>query len=242
MLTRAVSTPAGKPIAQACCERRPGLATTLLLALSLAPLSATADSFSYFPDGPSIPKFDPLESVLTVLEIHEQRFETDGQSFIVPDANGNGTPVSLTVSLIEDTGNYQFTFGAVPVEAVAGMDATQDRFAWTTAALTNLQTMVVLNDGDVPNDCSIAIMGPSCQASFSGIPVGSEWFFFLIPNNTLTAYTEDPEAYWNGTIATGCGNENSKCAKPLFSYTPANPGSFDQMLSFIGNGETLFSF
>jgi hypothetical protein len=208
----------------------------LLGAVSIA---ASADSISYFDDIPA--DNQDLDSVLGTFGLYDRGSETDGQSFIVPDANGDGSPVTITTSFVDDTGNFLFTFGAVPVAAVVGMDAPSNRFAWTLAALTHPQTLAVFDDRDIDPCLDPAALNDSCQARFPGIPVGSEWFFFLIPNNTLQAFRDDPSGFYHNT-RDDCGEYGTYCRNPLFSFTPANPGGFDQMLSFTGNGETLFAF
>lgn len=141
--------------------------------------------------------------------------ETTAETFIVPGASG--TTVDLTFGLTQDTGAYQFSFGFFDINDVMA-DPLTDKTTWAAEALSSA-TLVFDDRTSAPGD----------TVTISGVSAGDEIGFFLLPDNTLAEYLSPS---WIGS-----GN-----LEPLFSVANANPGEYDQMMSFIGNGVTLFTF
>lgn len=77
--------------------------------------------------------------------------------------------------------------------------------------------------------------GRRLVASFQ-IPPGTELGFFIVPNNTVTTFLSSP-----GDFYPPATSPDALCA-PHFSNENANPGEFDQFLSFVGDGITHFTF
>ena len=77
-------------------------------------------------------------------------------------------------------------------------------------------------------------------ASFP-VLAGTELGFFIVPNDTFANFLSAPATYYDPPANTGDDIFANK-RSPLFSVADANPGEFDQLLSFIGNGVTLFTF
>src|SRR5262249_9705565 len=76
---------------------------------------------------------------------------------------------------------------------------------------------------------------------------GEQVVFFIIPDNTLDNFRNNPSAFY--ADSTGHGNTDDSLRSPLFSQTSANPGELDQVLSFsVGadqrppSGAAMFAF
>ena len=148
--------------------------------------------------------------------------ETTVTSFSVPGPSG--TNVNLTFRFERDTGSFLFSFGFFPLNAVGGMDPVTQKEAWATAAI-----------GAATEVFDDRLVGPGATAAMN-VSAGTELGFYLIPNNTQANFLGDPGAFYPPITIPGT------LRAPLFSNSHANPGELDQMLSFIANGVTLFTF
>lgn len=148
--------------------------------------------------------------------------ETTAIVFSVPGPPASTT--DLTFTMERDTGGFFFSFGFFDLSTVTGIDPIADKEAWATAGLAGATEIF----DDLLDD-----VGATRMVS---VPAGTVLVFYLIPNNTLAAFNANPGDFFPSQTT------NSALRSPLFSFSDANPGELDQMLSFIGNGVTLFTF
>lgn len=182
-------------------------------AFFVAPLVSHADTIRYADGG-----FGSVQQSLSGLgyDLSDPTVESTAETFIVPGASGGTT--RLDFAYVRDTGSYRFSFGVFD-RAAATADPVSDRQNWASQALG--ASTVVFDDRDV---------NPGATASID-IAAGTELGLFLIPNDTLAAVLGNAAAFYGG------GRPD-----PLFSVADANPGSFDQMLTFTSGGPTTFAF
>jgi hypothetical protein len=125
---------------------------------------------------------------------------------------------------LRDTGAFQFSFGFFDIGAVAGIDPVASKQAWFSAALASATEVF---------DDRLVNPGASATATIDG---GTDLGFYLIPNNTLANFNASPRDFFPSQTA------SSLFSSPLSLVSPSNPGELDQMLSFVANGVTLFTF
>jgi hypothetical protein len=148
--------------------------------------------------------------------------ETTATSFFVPGASGTNT--TLTFHLASDNGTFNFQFGYFNTAAVSANPLT-DPVTYATQALS--ASTLVFDD---------VTQNPPDTATFS-VAAGTNLGFFIVPNNTIAAFLANPALFYPPTPLGDTPHRS-----PLFSLSDANPGQFDQMLAFAGNGKTLFAF
>lgn len=190
-------------------------ASGLVLAAVLwaAPMNAYADTIRYADGG-----FRSVQQSLSGLGYNtsDPSIESTAESFIVPAAQGSAA--RLDFSYIRDTGSYRFSFGVFDRGAVTA-DAVSDRQNWAIQALS--AATVIFDDRETDP-------GATASVEFSA---GTDLGLFLIPNDTLASVLENPAAFYGGGRPA-----------PLFSVADANPGSFDQLMTFEAGGLTTFAF
>lgn len=115
---------------------------------------------------------------------------------------------SLLFEYVDQFGEYDFTFGFVNLANITA-DPTKQRSLWRQQAMQNA---VVVFDERVnqPGDTLEVDVTP-----------GDEIAFFILPDNTLAEWLDNPNL-----------------RAPLFSYSPANPGGYDQVHTF-DEGDSL---
>jgi len=185
------------------------------LALGLFSAPALADTITHFGDGVG----SDVPNLLNQVGIGSGNVgsETTASTFVVPgDAN-------VTFDFVRDTGSFAFSFGYFDVGGITA-DPVTEKQDWATQALS--AAFEVFDD---------SVDNPGAMSMHS-IAAGTELGFYLIPNNDLSAFLADPSAFYPSQTS------NNALRAPLFSVSDANPGEFDQMLSFVGNGVTLFTF
>ena len=189
----------------------------LAIASAAAPSSVRADTISYVPGVPGT--FGSLTSTLQTLGYNTSLpgLETGAQSFTVPGAAGTTTRLDFT--FVQEIGGYDFSFGFFDTAAVTA-NPLIDRQAWGVRAL-NAAT-------EIFDERNIQI---GDTASFE-IAAGTRLGWYLIPDDTLADVLADPGSFF----AVG-GRPD-----PLFSVADANPGAYDQMLSFFSGGLHTFAF
>ena len=145
--------------------------------------------------------------------------ETTQTSFRVP---GTG-PLDLTFKVERDGGSFLYEFGYFDPTAVAAepFAAPKD---YAVQALTGATSVFDDRTADAGATKTLRVEGGETVA------------FFIVPNNTIAGFLREPDQFYPPTF-----NFNAYRA-PLFSDPDANPGRFDQLLSFAGNGVTLFTF
>ncbi len=143
--------------------------------------------------------------------------ETTAQSFLVPGASGAVTP--LTFTFFRDTGGYKFNFGFFDLSSVTA-DPVADRREWARQALTG--------GTEVFDNRTVSIGDTATFNIEAGVQLG----WYLIPNDTLDRVLESADSYING------GSQSV----PLFSVSDANPGSFDQLMTFGSGNRSLLAF
>ena len=204
---------------------RTGIVVFLSTGLLGGPLHA--DTITHFGDGPFPGVSTLLDDVDIGIGSGNTGSETTAETFVVPGASG--TTTTLTFTFEEDLGGYLFTFGFYPLSAVSGIDPETEKVDYAIQAITN----ATLIFDDVTQD-------PGVTASFP-VLAGTELGFFIVPNDTFANFLADPTSFYDPPANTGDDIFANK-RSPLFSVADANPGEFDQLLSFIGNGVTLFTF
>ncbi|MEQ9448995.1 MAG: DUF4114 domain-containing protein [Rhodospirillaceae bacterium] len=176
--------------------------------------AARADAITYFGGG----NFTSLTGTLQGLGYNtaDPGIESANQLFAVPGQAGSTTRLDFT--FMQDFGGYQFSFGFFDRSAVSA-DPIAQRAVWgaqALAAATEVFDNRTVSIGDT--------------ASFD-VAAGTQLGWFLIPNDTLAAVLSDPAAFYAGNRP-----------EPLFSVSEANPGSFDQLLTFEAGGLTTLAF
>lgn len=186
----------------------------IALALIIAPASTRADVISYFNGG----NYNIVTQTLSGLgyDTSDSAIESTAEGFTV---NGPaGTVTRLDFTFIRDLGGYQFSFGVFDRAAVSA-NPVADRQTWALQAL---------NAGTVVFDNREIEIGATASID---VAAGTELGLFLIPNDTLAAVLADPSAFYGGNRP-----------DPLFSVSDANPGAFDQLLSFEAASLHTFAF
>lgn len=182
-------------------------------ALIALPAASSADTIRYADGG-----FGSVAQSLTGLgyNVSDLSIESTAESFIVPGATGSSTRLDFTY--IRDTGSYRFSFGVFDRGAVTA-NPLSDRQNWAMQALG--AATVIFDDREV---------NPGATASVE-FAAGTELGLFLIPNDTLASVLDNPAAFYGGSRP-----------DPLFSVSDANPGNFDQLMTFEAGGLTTFAF
>lgn len=186
----------------------------------LAAGSARADTITHFGNGvgPALGTF--LDDV--GIGAANTGAETTATSFFVPGLSGTNT--TLTFHLASDNGTFNFQFGYFDMAAVSANPVT-DPVTFATQALS--ASTLVFDD---------ITQNPPATATFS-VAAGTNLGFFIVPNNTIANFLANPALFYPPTPLSDVAHRS-----PLFSLSDANPGQFDQMLAFAGNGKTLFAF
>lgn len=128
---------------------------------------------------------------------------------------GSGS-VDLKFRFKYDTGSYSFNFGFYKItSALNAIDLSTDagRTAYAQMALSS--ATLVFDD---------STQDPGATATITATG-GDLLGFFLIPNGSLADYQANPGNY---------PIDNTGSPAPFFSVTAANPGGYDQLLSFDG--------
>ena len=192
-----------------------------VLAISSLPLISerVRGDIVQYSDNPS--SYSQVTTILSIAGVSAGS-ETAATSFIVP---GSGS-VSLTFTIEKEGGVYDYDFGFFDASAVTAYDPVTQTEAWATAALANATHIFsdpVDNTGATE---TVSVLG------------GSELIFYLIPDNTLASFNANPGNFYPSSTV------NQEYRAPLFSYTDANPGQYDQMMSWLDSsaGVTLFTF
>ena len=149
---------------------------------------------------------------------NDDAFESAANSFKVV---GSGGTEQLTFTLRSDAGDYNFTFGFY-ITALVPFDPITERVQYAASAINQAINFDFILFNDFFDDPGATITRE--------VAVGNEIGFFLIPNGTPDDFIADPELFYLTNDA------------PLFSFPNANPGELDQMLAFVGNGKTFFTF
>ena len=189
-----------------------------MLLISSIVLPAYADTITHFPTN----LFADVTTLLGLLGIpNNAGSETTAEEFMVPGVSGT---VDLTFTFERDTGSFIFSFGFCDSSTVALEDPIADKQGWATACL-GAATEVFDDSGVNPG-----------ATSMHTVSAGTELIFYVIPNNDLSFFNANQGSFYPSQTA------NNALRAPLFSVSNASPGEFDQMLSFIGGGVTLFTF
>jgi hypothetical protein len=149
--------------------------------------------------------------------------EVLAETFEVP-TDPTAASIDLTFTVQRDTGIFLYSFGFCPASSVIGIDPLSQKQAWATACLAAATEVFDDTTSDV-GDTFLVNLVP-----------GTVEIFYLIPNNDLATFNADPTQFYPSQTSVNAFRA------PLFSVEDANPGEFDQMLSFIGGGFTLFTF
>jgi hypothetical protein len=185
----------------------------------LAASSARADVITHFGNGVGPGLGAHLDAV--GIGAANTAAETTATSFFVPGASGTNT--TLTFHLVSDSGSFNFQFGYFNMAAVTANPIT-DRQNFAVQALS--ASTLIFDD-----------VTQSPPATFtSSVAAGTQLGFFIVPNNTITNFLASPGSFYPSVL------NPTNLRAPLFSLSDANPGEFDQMVSFVGNGRTLFAF
>lgn len=192
-------------------------ARSAVLALMAMPIvtAAQADVISY---SSMIPAFSSLGNTLQTLgyDPADPAQQVNRETFTTPGAPGNS--VRLDFTFVRDVGSYQFSFGVFDLAAVTADPATA-RETWGSQALAAATEIFDNRNVSIGDTASLEVA--------SGAQLG----WFLIPNDMLETVLADPEGFYDGGRS-----------EPLFSVSTANPGGFDQLLTFETGGLTALAF
>jgi len=194
------------------------LGVTGLAVAVMGPSSAEADSVTHF--GPNGKGGSLIDTTLTQLGIPDNASsETSATSFLVP---GSGA-VPLTFTAQFDLGSFLYDFGYYDVSKVTANPITDTR---------NYAIQALTNSTEVFNNLTTNPGATRTVNATGGTTLG----FFIVPDNTIANFLANPNQFYPPQTA------NDLLRAPLFSVSDANPGQFDQFLSFSGGGKTLFTF
>jgi len=159
--------------------------------------------------------------------------------FLPPPVTDPPTPPivfsELTFRALRDTGAFSYEFGYCPQEAVAGIDPIGDKENYAASCLSHPRAMTLFADGATFEDVfvgsttTVTVCAVGCD-----VTPGEVMRFWLIPNNNRATFVancapfENPSCDFYPSVVT----PNSLRA-PLFQDDDANPGEFDQLLTFI---------
>jgi hypothetical protein len=102
---------------------------------------------------------------------------------------------------------------------------------WAAEALSPSRATLIFDDRNVD---------PVTTSPNFSLMGGDQIAFFIVPDNTLDNFRANPGAFYADPSGRGFGDTTVR--SPLFSISNANPGEFDQMLSFAANGVSMFAF
>jgi Domain of unknown function (DUF4114) len=142
--------------------------------------------------------------------------------------NGAG-PATLNMRFKTDFGGYQFNFGAYKVTpALLAIDTSTDagKIAYATQALAAGNAALIFDDATQDPGASASLTMIGASTIMGGDTLG----FFLVPNSTLSNFQTNQAQF----SLTGDGFFQPPFAWPLFGDATANPGGFDQLMSFDG--------
>jgi len=151
------------------------------------------------------------------------------------------TTTEITFKALRDTGTFQYVFFACNASTVAGFNPVTDKQGWAVACISDPNLITIFVDGPTVEDLLTGdtFTITSC-ASGCDVAPGDLFFFGIIPNNSVGNFLANPSDFYNAD-GSPVLTPNSNRA-PLFQLDIANPGEFDQLLSFIGGGQTLFTW
>ncbi len=157
--------------------------------------------------------------------------ETDLEAYMIP----TGT-TDLFFELYNDGGSWEFDFGLFKLNGLTTDPAIDGIEAFATEALHSSNVVIEIFDDHIHQGGETRTIDTSSLLAPDDI-IG----FFIIPNNTLDAFRANPGLFFD--------NPDDLYRSPLFSMHMANPGSYDQMLSFNSNEHsdpgldlTMFTF
>jgi hypothetical protein len=142
--------------------------------------------------------------------------------------NGAG-PATLNMRFTQDLGGYQFNFGAYKVTpALLAIDTSTDagRIAYATQALAAGNAALIFDDTTQDPGANASLTAIGASTIMGGDTIG----FFLVPNSTLSNFQSNQGQF----DLAGNGFAQPPFAWPLFGDATANPGGFDQLMSFDG--------
>ncbi len=167
--------------------------------------------------------------------------ETTAEVFtfdFAPAAPGD-PPIVLqtdTFTVLRDTGTFEYSFGFCPLSSVGIIDPSNsaaDKKAWNKACLNAATELFDDTSTTVGDTTSVTTCASGCTFT-----PGARVFFYLIPNNNLATFN----AAGGEDLFYPSQTTDNAFRAPLNSFEDANPGEFDQFLSFIGSGLTLFTW
>ena len=160
-----------------------------------------------------------VQRQLNTLGLADASFEWVSELFALPEGNQ-----SYEVDFIDDRSPMKFDLCAFDYDLVKTLSPDSLEFRMTAAA----NSVSVIDDRKF-NPGQTAVFQPS-QHGLDGKTVG----FFIVPNNRVKVFLRNPWRY------TPKGNNNRTKRQPLFTINSANPGTFDQFLTFSDENQTVF--
>ncbi|MFO0965851.1 MAG: DUF4114 domain-containing protein [Gemmataceae bacterium] len=131
---------------------------------------------------------------------------------------------TVTFTYVAQAGGFNFSFGFFN-RAAATADPAGNSALFAQQGLTAATAVFDERTGLTP--------GTKKSYTFAG---GTELVFFLIPDESLAGFLAHPGDFFPPQTA------NDSRRAPLFSLSDANPGGFDQMLSFQNGAALLLGF
>lgn len=190
---------------------------------NLAAVVTRADVVTHFGKGVGDDSI-PFNLNAVGIDPDDPSWENTATTFIAPGPTG--VPQNVNFTFLWDTGSFQFSFGFARVGGIP-YDPISEREQWATEALSPDRATLVFDDR--PHD-------PIIESDVYSLVGGDELVFFIIPDNTLDEFRKNPSAFYADPSGTG------DFRSPLFSLSDANPGEFDQMLSFADAEASMFAF
>ena len=190
-------------------------------AVALGPGARGDDVRHFDPPGTTPGRFPLVSELLNSAGIGATNTaaETTETAFAVP---GSG-PVDLTFKVERDGGSFFYEFGFFDPTRVTADPVVAPR-DYAVQALTGAFSVFDDRTADPGATRTVRVNG------------GQTLAFFIVPNNTVQGFLAEPELFYPPRTLFDAYRA------PLFSDPDANPGRLDQLLSFAGNGVTLFTF
>jgi hypothetical protein len=146
--------------------------------------------------------------------------------------NGAGA-ATLNMRFKQDLGGFFFNFGAYRVTpALLAIDTSTDagREAYAAQALAPGNAALIFDDATQDPGASAALTMIGASTIMGGDTLG----FFLIPDDTLAHFQTTPGDFGVNALGSVRFGVPPPLRWPLFGDASANPGGFDQLMSFDG--------
>jgi len=155
---------------------------------------------------------------------------------------------TIEFTALRDTGLFQYTFGVCKKTPTDAFNPVTEKRQWAVAcisqAVTNPNLILFEDDGTMESFVGGDTTTISSCAAGCDVAPGDDIFFWLIPDNDVATFVGGTPP---GSDFYPSQTDDRMFRAPLFMNDQANPGQFDQLLSFIRLGDppegiTLFTW